>query len=47
MPGLHKVRQNVEYRKQEPCVPPDIIAKYADTNIWLKPEMNPRGATIL
>ncbi len=44
MPGLHKVRQKVEYRKQEPGIPPDIFAKYTDINFWMKPEMNRRGA---
>ena len=47
MPGLHKVREKVEYQKREPCIPPDIFAKYADTAFWLKPEMNRRGVTIL
>ena len=47
MPGLHKVRQKVEYRKQEPCIPPDLFAKYADTGFWLKPELNRRGAVML
>jgi sulfotransferase len=47
MPGLHKVREKVEYQKREPCIPPDIFAKYADTQFWLKPEMNRRGVTIL
>jgi sulfotransferase len=47
MPGLHKVRQKVEHQRREPCIPPDIFAKYADTSFWLKPEMNKRGAVIL
>lgn len=47
MPGLHKVREKVEYQKREPCIPPDIFTKYADTSFWLKPEMNRRGVTIL
>jgi sulfotransferase len=47
MPGLHRVREKVEYQKREPCIPPDIFAKYADTQFWLKPEMNRRGVTIL
>jgi sulfotransferase len=47
MPGLHKIRERVEYHKREPCIPPDIFAKYAATQFWLKPEMNPRGVTIL
>jgi sulfotransferase len=47
MPGLHTVREKVEYQKREPCIPPDIFAKYADTGFWLKPEMNRRGVMIL
>jgi sulfotransferase len=47
MPGLHKVREKVEPQKRELRIPPDIFARYADTNFWLKPEMNPRGVTIL
>jgi sulfotransferase len=47
MPGLHKVREKVEYQKREPCIPPDIFAKYADTGFWLRPEMNRRGAMLL
>jgi sulfotransferase len=47
MPGMHKVRGKVEYQPREPCVPPDIFAKYADANFWLRPEANRKGATIL
>jgi sulfotransferase len=47
MPGLHKVRGKVEYRGREPCVPPDIFAKYSDANFWLRPEANRRGAVVL
>jgi sulfotransferase len=47
MPGLHRVREKVEYQKREPCIPPDIFAKYADAGFWLRPEMNRRGVTIL
>jgi sulfotransferase len=47
LPGLHKVRAKVESQKREPCIPPDIFAKYADTSFWLKPEMNRRGVTML
>jgi sulfotransferase len=47
MPGLHKVREKVEYQKREPSIPLDIFTKYADTSFWLKPEMNRRGATVL
>jgi sulfotransferase len=47
MPGLHTVREKVEYQKREPCIPPDLFAKYADAQFWLKPEMNRRAVTIL
>jgi len=47
MPGMHKVREKVEPEKREPCIPPDIFAKYADTNFWLKPELNRRGVIVL
>jgi sulfotransferase len=47
MPGLHKVRGKVEYRPREPCVPPDIFAKYADANFWLTPNANRKGAIVL
>lgn len=47
MPGLHKVREKVEVTKREPCIPPDLFTKYADTQFWLKPDMNRRGVTIL
>jgi sulfotransferase len=47
MPGLHQVQEKVEYQKREPCIPPDIFARYSSTGFWLKPEMNRRGAVIL
>jgi sulfotransferase len=47
MPGMHKVREKVEFTKRDSCVPPDIFAKYSDVNFWLRPEMNSKGATML
>jgi sulfotransferase len=47
MPGLHKVRERVGFVERQSCIPPDIFAKYAETNFWLKPDLNRRGATIL
>jgi len=47
MPGMHKVRGKVEYRPRDPCVPPDVFAKYTDANFWLRPDANRRGAIIL
>jgi len=47
MPGLHKVREKVAFAERQSCLPPDILAKYADAGFWLKPELNRRGVTIL
>lgn len=47
MPGMHKVRGKVEHRSRQPCIPPDLLAKYADANFWLKPEANRKGALVL
>ncbi len=47
MPGMHKVREKVAFQKRAPCIPPDLFAKYSDAGFWLRPELNPRGVTIL
>ncbi len=47
MPGLHTVRQNVEYVPRQACIPPDLFAKYADTGFWSKPELNLRSVTVI
>jgi sulfotransferase len=47
MPGLHTVRQKVEYRERKPCIPPDLFAKYASSQFWDKPELNTRKVTIV
>ena len=47
MPGLHKVRQKVEWQERQPSIPPDLFAKYANTHFWEKPELNVRGVRIL
>jgi len=47
MPGLHSVRNKVEYRERKPCIPPDVFAKYASTHFWDKAELNVRGVTIV
>ena len=47
MPGLHKVRQKVEYRQIKPVIPPDLFTKFAHTQFWDKPEMNVHGVRIL
>ena len=47
MPGMHKVAPKVERQHREPCIPPDIFAKYAHLNFWLQPEMARKGIVIL
>jgi sulfotransferase len=47
MPGMHKVRRKVEFRKQESCIPPELFAKYADLNFWLKPELRRKEIVVL
>lgn len=47
MPGLHTVRQKVEYRERMPCIPPDIFVKYASNSFWDKPDLNTRDVTII
>ena len=47
IPGMHKVRPKIDYQKRETCLPPDLFARYADTNFWLNPNLNHRGVTIL
>lgn len=47
LPGLHKIHGRIEPRPRQPCVPPDIFAKYAESNFWLRPGTNREGAVIL
>lgn len=47
MPGLHTVRPQVSFEEREPCIPPDLLTKYAKTNFWTRPELNIRGITVL
>ena len=47
MPGLHTVKSKVEYQERKPCTPPDVFAKYANTQFWEKDELNTRGIVIL
>lgn len=47
MPGLHKVREKVEFQERKACIPPDIFAKYATANFWTKSELNARGVIVL
>jgi sulfotransferase len=47
MPGLHTVKQKVEYKERKPVLPPDIFAKYATSHFWENRAMNPRGVTVI
>ena len=47
MPGLHKVREKVEYIERVPCIPPDIFSKYASANFWLNPNLNSKKVKII
>jgi sulfotransferase len=47
MPGLHKVRQKVEYEERKPCIPPDVFNKFAGTSFWTKSELDTRGVRII
>jgi sulfotransferase len=47
MPGLHKVRQRVQYEERPPCIPHDLFARHEAANFWMTPELNPRGVEII
>jgi sulfotransferase len=47
MPGLHSVRQKVAYVQRRPSIPPDVFSRLGSANFWLKPDLNPRGVTII
>lgn len=47
MPGLHRIRPKVAPVPRQSCLPPDLVAKYADVNFWLNPKLNQRNVTIL
>jgi hypothetical protein len=47
MPVLHTVQEKVEFVERESVIPPDIHAKYANANFWLKPDLNRRKVAIL
>ena len=34
MPGMHKVAAKVQYIRRDPCIPPDIMNKYAGLCFW-------------
>ena len=47
MPGLHKVRPKVEPHERSTCLPPDLVAKFADASFWLNPKLNRRNVLVL
>lgn len=47
MPGMHNVRSKVEHQSRQLCIPPEIFAKYADLNFWLKPEVRRKEIVFL
>jgi sulfotransferase len=47
MPGLHTVKRKVTYSERQPGIPPDLFARVSSANFWNKPELNPRGVTII
>jgi sulfotransferase len=47
MPGLHAVKQKVEYKERKPVVPPDIFAKFATSHFWDNRAMNLRGVAVI
>src|SRR6266513_2584864 len=47
LPGLHSVRSVVGFEERAPAVPPDLFAKYANTNFWAQAELNPRRVAVL
>ena len=47
MPGLHTVRNVVAPNNRKCTIPPDLFAKYSNTEFWARPELNPNRVTIL
>jgi sulfotransferase len=47
MPGLHRIRKRVSHETRQSCLPPDLVAKYADVNFWLNPKLNLRGVAVI
>lgn len=46
-PGLHRVRPKIAAEPRATCLPPDLMAKYADVNFWTSARSNLRGVTVL
>ena len=47
MPGLHKVMDTVKFVARDPCIPPEIFAKYEGCEFWLRPEFSDTRATMI
>ena len=47
MPGLHRVKQRVEFAERTTVLPPDLFHKYADLNFWLNDKLNLKRVTVL
>ncbi|MYM37528.1 sulfotransferase [Duganella sp. FT94W] len=47
MPGLHKVRPQVQAPDRKLSIPPDLFAKHVNASFWTKPELNFRNTTVL
>jgi sulfotransferase len=47
LPGLHTVRNKVEFRERPNCLPPDVMRPYVNSNFWDRAGENPRGVVVL
>lgn len=47
MPGLHTIRPKVSANTHRPTLPPDLIARYADTNFWDRPRPPGLGPLVI
>ena len=47
MPGLHKVRTKVAFEPRDATIPPDLFAKYNETNFWKRPLAGPKPVVCL
>jgi sulfotransferase len=47
MPGMHKVKGKVQRQNPESYIPPELLAKYAELNFWLKPETRRKEIVVL
>jgi sulfotransferase len=46
MPGLHTIREKVEYVERPSILPPDILTRLAAADFWKQPKLNVRGVKI-